>query len=192
LKNPSISYINVTYADFCQQALCEFLDGSRSGVVPRSCLSKAPLKPRPTNGPSPNRPPIRGPPPPGAIPGPLTPGGGRNSPVPGVQVPRPLTPTGRNSPAPYAQSPRPMSPARPRARANSNASPYLAYQPQGRSMSPGPYGAGQLKPTPRPDMNRRRSKSVSQLSDASSTVIPAPLQTLTRKPVGGHKPSGSS
>jgi hypothetical protein len=184
------------------------MDGSKSGVVPRSCLSKAPLQPRSANAPRqglPTRPsPQRGPAPngPGSIPRPLTPGGGRNSPVPsgrassrpGSMVPRPLTPTGRNSPAPYAQQPRPMSPvAGPgRARANSNASPYVAYQPTGRSMSPGPYGAGGLKPTPRPQNLRRRSKSVSEMADIkASSAAPSPL-VPARKPVGGHKPSGSS
>lgn len=184
------------------------MDGSKSGVVPRSCLSKATLHARPANVPRqglPTRPGApRGPAPngPGAIPRPLTPGGGRNSPVPGGRaspgpgsmVPRPLTPTGRNAPAPYAQQPRTMSPvAGPgRARANSNASPYVAYQPMGRSMSPGPYGAGGLKPTPRPRNLRRRSKSVSEMADIkASGAAPSPLMPA-RKPVAGHKPSGSS
>lgn len=185
------------------------MDGSKSGVVPRSCLSKAALQQRPANAPRqglPARPgpQARGPQPngPGDIPRPLTPGGGRNSPVPGGRastgpgsmVPRPLTPTGRNSPAPYAQQQRQMSPvAGPsRARASSNASPYMAYQPTGRSMSPGPYGAGGLKPTPRPDNARRRSKSVSEMADIkASGAAPSPL-IPARKPVGGHKPSGSS
>lgn len=185
------------------------MDGSKGGVVPRSCLSKAPLQARPANLPRqglPARPgpQARGPGPngPGVIPRPLTPGGGRNSPAPsgraspapGSMVPRPLTPTGRNSPAPYAQQPRSMSPvAGPgRARANSNASPYVAYQPTGRSMSPGPYGAGGLKPTPRPQNLRRRSKSVSETVDMkASSAAPSPLMPA-RKPVGGHKSSGSS
>ena len=138
------------------------------------------MKPRLINGPSQNQPPIRGPPP-GAIPRPLTPGGGRNSIVHGVQVSHPLTPTGQNSSASYAQALRPMSPAGPAGpgHANINASPYIAYVPQGRSMSPGPYDA-------------RRSKSVSQLSDASAGAVPVPFQTVARKPVGGHKPSSSS
>ena len=149
-------------------------------MVPRNCLIKAPVKPHPINGPSPNQPPIRGPPP-GAIPHSLTPGGARNSTVPGVQVSHPLTPTGQNSSASYARSLHPTSPAGPagRARANINASPYIAYAPQGRSMSPGPYDA-------------RRSNSVSQLSDTSTGAVPVPFQTVARKPVGGHKPSSSS
>ena len=54
--------------------LCMRLDRSQQGVVPRSCLSKAPVKPR-----SPNQRP-RGPPPAGAAPAPLN-------------VSRPQTPT---------------------------------------------------------------------------------------------------
>jgi hypothetical protein len=171
------------------------MDGQRSGVVPRTCLSKHPLKPRPQNGPPQGRPQARGPP-----------ASGRSSPAPYAQAPRPLTPTGRSSPAPpYAQPPRPASPygqGRPaspyghpsspmtRPRANSNASPYIAYQPQGRSMSPGPYGAGQMKP-PRPDVSRARSNSLGQVTPKvnSPPIGSSPLAPLNqvpaRKAIGG-------
>ena len=79
-----------------------------------------------------------------------------------------------------------------RGRASSNASPYMAYQPGARSASPGPYGAGALKPTPRPDAQRRRSKSVSEMSIGPAPAAPAALPSpVVRKPVGGHKPSPS-
>jgi hypothetical protein len=177
------------------------MDGSKSGVVPRSCLSKAALQARPTNGPRqaiPTRPAgqARGPPPrsPGGIPQPLTPGGGRNSPGPNSpMVPRALTPTGRNSPAAFAQQQRSASQGRPRA--SSGAAPYVAYQPTGRAMSPGPYGAGGLKPTPRPENQRRRSKSVSQVGDikpqSPTGSVPRPLMP-SRKPVASRTSSGST
>ena len=193
--------------------LVSYMDNSRSGVVPRTCLSKSPLKPRPQNAPSTprsgNAPSFA----PGAqTPRPLTPGSGRNSPAPFAQAARPQTPTSRNSPAPYAQPPRPSSPytGRPespygsrtaspmgRARAGSNATPYVAYNPNGpRSMSPGPYGAGGLKPTPRPDNLRRRSNSVGTVPADLSKVAAAPAksqlsQMPVRKPVGSARPSSS-
>jgi len=60
------------------QALCAKMDRSAKGVVPRTCLSKMPVKPR--GPPSQN--------------GPM-PAGINNMPTPppGANVPRPLTPT---------------------------------------------------------------------------------------------------
>ncbi|KAF1816280.1 hypothetical protein P152DRAFT_116627 [Eremomyces bilateralis CBS 781.70] len=134
-------------------ALCLLMNGSKQGVVPRSCLSKTPVKPR--AGPPPNGPP-RGPPPqnmrpgPGPIPGPGAfphPPSGRNSPgrnspgpFPGSPgVPRPLTPgSGRNSPGP-APSHRPMTPP--------------GGRPRGRPQSPGLQHMNQHGPRPRANSN---------------------------------------
>jgi len=75
------------------QALCKRLDGAQQGVVPRSCLSKLPLKrrdgppgPRPMNGRQ-------------QAPGHRVPSGGSvssvNSYLSEEAVPRPLSPAGR-------------------------------------------------------------------------------------------------
>lgn len=214
------------------------MDRSQQGVVPRTCLSKHVIKPRPTGqpqtrpggpkSPGPRGPPpqqqMRGPPTARNSPSPYSPGNGRNSPAPYGQAQRPMTPTGRsspapgraspspyndhggrNSPAPFAQVPRPLSPGgRPaqggRARAATNSSPYVAYQPTGRSMSPGPYGAGQLRPTERPENQRRRSNSMSNitrspnsppttspLSASSTSRLAQPVSQIpVRKPVPGQ------
>ncbi|KAF2402399.1 hypothetical protein EJ06DRAFT_337759 [Trichodelitschia bisporula] len=198
--------------------LCARLDRSQQGVVPRTCLSKNPVKPRPNpNQQQQNRP--RGPPPQNRgspsgpapfanpVPRPLTPTG-RKSPAPFQQAPRSMTPTGRNSPAPYAQPPRAMTPTGNRPRAASNASPYMAYNPQARSMSPGPYGSGQLQTPQRPEPNRRRSNSMGQLSQPQLPAVASPVSAMnspgpsspqshivspigsviTRKPVPGQSP----
>ncbi|KAF2421854.1 hypothetical protein EJ08DRAFT_490121 [Tothia fuscella] len=200
-------------------ALCTLMDRSQQGVVPRTCLSKTTVKARPA-GPAPQgRPngPPRGSPQMRSPGGPMGPSG-HNSPRPMTPQGRPDPPSGRNSPAPYpggraspafggraspapyAQAPRPLSPAgRPagRARAASNASPYAPYNPNQRSQSPGPYGAGQLKPTQRPENQRRRSNSMSNMappnmgspptsSPLSASSIPPLSQIPMRKPVPGQ------
>ncbi|UZP45763.1 hypothetical protein NXS19_013575 [Fusarium pseudograminearum] len=81
-------------------ALCIRLDRSRQGVVPRTCLSTRPVKPRPAqNGPRPG-PPVKGGPPRG--PGPMGPNGGRPQ--------SPMGPPGRPQmgPGPRVQSPGPF------------------------------------------------------------------------------------
>lgn len=119
------------------KALCIRMDRSAQGVVPRTCLSKHPVKPRPQSPrPGPNGPngPMRGPgaPPFAQSPRPHSPSGGRNSPGP------------RNmSPAPYAQSPRPLTPNGGRGRGNSNPAPFA--NPNGRSASPAPNGGSKLR-----------------------------------------------
>ncbi|KAM0343973.1 hypothetical protein ACHAPU_008031 [Fusarium lateritium] len=89
-------------------ALCIRLDRSRQGVVPRTCLSTRPVKPRPAqNGPRP------GPGPGPRGPGPMNPNGSRpQSPMgpprgpPGRPQGRPMSPGPRSqSPGPRAQSP---------------------------------------------------------------------------------------
>ncbi|OCK96611.1 uncharacterized protein K441DRAFT_686067 [Cenococcum geophilum 1.58] len=186
-------------------ALCTRLDRSQRGVVPRTCLSKHPVKPRtgpPRQGPPPGAPNMRGPPMgPGFpqprplspangrnSPRPMSPAGGRNSPGPYGQ-PRAMSPAGgRNSPGPYGQQ-RPMPPAGARGRSNSNA-PYAGPP---RSMSPGPYGGGPQRPIPPPE-GRRRSNSASQvMARRASPPGPSPMNPNpygapipARKPVPGQ------
>lgn len=184
-------------------ALCVRMDRSQQGVVPRTCLSKHPVKPRQGpprqgppgpprgRGPSPNSP--MGPPigPAGVPqPRPLSPASGRNSPHPPSLSPA----NGRMSPAPRSMSPGPrqMPPLQGRARSNSNA-PYAGPP---RSMSPGPYGGGPQM-TPPPQMGRPRSNSASQVG-ARRGPAPGPspmnpnsnvnanMPMPTRKPLPGQ------
>ncbi|EAT89755.2 hypothetical protein SNOG_03024 [Parastagonospora nodorum SN15] len=167
-------------------ALCIRMDRSQQGVVPRTCLSKHPVKPRggpPRQAPPPGMrgPPLRSPMGPGGVPQPrpLSPGSGPNSPHPSAN--------GRMSPSPHAMSPGPrqMSPQMqgpPRGRSNSNApqqgpprgrsnsnAPYAAPQ---RSMSPGPYGGGPQMAPP-PQMGRPRSNSANQAGNMRRGPAPA-------------------
>ncbi|KAF2848288.1 hypothetical protein T440DRAFT_491385 [Plenodomus tracheiphilus IPT5] len=137
-------------------ALCIRMDRSQQGVVPRTCLSKHPVKPRtgpPRQGPPPpgmRGPPIRSAMGPGGIPQPrpLSPGSGRNSPHP---------PSGRNSPGPRQMPPQHFPPQSPRGRSNSNAPNPQFSQPRQRSNSNGPM----MAPPPQID-GRPRSNSASQ------------------------------
>lgn len=185
-------------------ALCVRLDRSQQGVVPRTCLSKNPVKPR-------QGPPRQGPPGPPRMRSP--PNNGPNSPSAmhgGVPQPRPLSPAnngrssphppalspanGRMSPAPRSMSPGPrqmspgphqMGPPQGRARAHSNA-PYAG---KPRSMSPGPYGGGPQMAPP-PQMGRPRSNSASQIARRGSPPGPSPMNPNapmpTRKPIPGQ------
>jgi hypothetical protein len=183
------------------------MDRSQQGVVPRTCLSKHPIKPRSASPARPRGPPIRGPGGPapfGQAPRPMSPASGRGSPSPyGPGAPRPLSPSGRNSPAPgrvspaggrmspapYAQAPRPLTPTSQRPRANSNAAPFQPYQ-QNRSMSPGPYGGSRLRPQESPT-SKRRSNSMSNIAPpAPLSKIPAPK--VSRKPVPSQGSTASS
>lgn len=173
-------------------ALCIRMDRSQQGVVPRTCLSKHPVKPRtgpPRQGPPPpgmRGPPVRSPMGPGGVPQPrpLSPAtNGRSSPhPPGLQPAN-----GRMSPAPRSMSPAPrqMSPPQmqgsprapnapqygpPRGRSNSNA-PYAGPQ---RSMSPGPYGGGPQPMGPNPEFGRPRSNSASQAGNQRRGPAPGP------------------
>lgn len=184
-------------------ALCVRMDRSQQGVVPRTCLSKHPVKPR--QGPPGPR--MRGPPvspamgPPmgqptgqGRVqqPRPLSPASGRNSPHPPSLSPA----HGRMSPDPRSMSPGPrqMSPPQGRARSNSNA-PYAGPT---RSMSPGPYGGGPQMAPP-PQMGRPRSNSAGQPAarrppqNAPSRMNPNPNSSANgttpmphRKPLPGQ------
>ncbi|KAH7115289.1 hypothetical protein B0J11DRAFT_129135 [Dendryphion nanum] len=169
-------------------ALCLRMDRSQQGVVPRTCVSKHPVKPR--TGPPGQRP--RGPPinsamGPGGVPHPrpLTPSSGRNSPHPPALSPA----NGRMSPAP-SSNPRSMSPPQqqqqqhqhqhlqqqqyqphshdqPRSRSNSNAPPAPFAAPHPRSLSPGP----QNMPPPQ---NRGRSNSNAPYAGQPRSMSPGP------------------
>ncbi|KAJ9657110.1 hypothetical protein H2201_008286 [Coniosporium apollinis] len=170
-------------------ALCQRMDRSQQGVAPRTCLSKHAVKPRPASpaqgrprGASPQ---LRGPP---RSPLPLSPPNGRNSPGPFARQAGPVPPSGgRNPPSPFAGQPRPASPAGGRGRSQSNA----AYPGALRSMSPGPYGAGQGPSRPQP--SRRRSNSASGVTGRGmpppglSPMNPAAAGAVPlRKPVPGQ------
>lgn len=160
------------------------MDQSQQGVIPRSCLSKYPVKPR---GPGP-----------GAGTGPASPARaadqqgrvreGMSSPAPASDSPASsvypseqfqtvATPDRQAAPTfiPY----KPNSPAQQQP-TNSPVLPYA--QPQ-RSMSPGPYGGSYQKPTIAE--GRRRSNSHGNIK--SLRVVPSPQANVVpvRKPIGG-------
>lgn len=149
-------------------ALCVRLDRSQQGVVPRSCLSARPVKPRarppPGAGPGPVGP--MGPPPPGFYP---------HDPRPrSPSAPRPMSPAqhphgGPPPPRPYPQHP--MSPAQfpPTPRSFSPGPGGRPMPP--RSMSPGPYGPPGLQRPEMPASQRKRSNS------AGGLVGPIPRST---------------
>ncbi|KAM3509409.1 hypothetical protein MY11210_006332 [Beauveria gryllotalpidicola] len=133
-------------------ALCIRLDRSQQGVVPRTCLSTRPVKPRAPPGASRPGPPInpqggypRGGPPPGR---PMTPQG-----RPMTPQGRPMTPQGQRPP--QGMSPRPGGPMSPGARPQS-PSPRHQGPPDDRPQSPnsmsprpmGPPGRSPMNPTP--------------------------------------------
>lgn len=148
-------------------ALCIRMDRSQQGVVPRTCLSKHPVKPR-------NGPPRQGPPPPGMRGPPIRPPMGPN----GVPQPRPLSPaSGRSSPHPpnlspangrMSPGPRSMSPG-PRQM----GPPQMQGAPRARSNSNAPqYGGPQMAPPPQ--MGRPRSNSASQAGNPRRGPAPGP------------------
>lgn len=163
-------------------ALCIRLDRSKQGVVPRTCLSARPVKPRPQqNGPRPG-PPVnpqgpgnRGPGPQGRPPmSPMGPGG----------QPRPMSPANRAAPpANRPQSPagRPISPYRPQSPAGPPQSPAGV-----RSQSPGPQQRAQSPSA----MNRRNNPpGPSPMNPQQQQQQPAPQQQqhqIERKPVPGQ------
>jgi hypothetical protein len=155
-------------------ALCVRMDRTQQGVVPRTCLSKHPVKPRtgpPRQGPPGPR--MRGPPINSTMgnggvsqPRPLTPSSGRNSPQP----PYPAN-NGRNSPAqhmpPSAQPPYPVN-------GRNSPSPRMSPGPQ-RSMSPGPLHMS--PPNMGPPEGRVRSNS--------NAPYAAPQRSMSPGPYGG-------
>ncbi|RAH65587.1 SH3 domain protein [Aspergillus aculeatinus CBS 121060] len=145
-------------------ALCTRLDRSQQGVVPRSCLSSRPLKPRPPPGPGARGPPMAAPNRP-MPPRPTTPSSSFNPPLPRPQSPaRPMSP-GQPSYAGPGPMPlrlpnqRPMSPAQ-GPPAPRSFSPGPGPRPMApRSMSPGPYGLPGMQKPSMPASQRSRSNS---------------------------------
>jgi hypothetical protein len=173
-------------------ALCITMDRSQQGVVPRTCLSKHPVKPRtgpPRQGPPP--PHMRGNPP---IRSPMSPGGIQSqrpmSPADGSHPPALSPASGRMSPGPRAMSPGPRQMASPqmqqgpRGRSHSNA-PYAGPQ---RSMSPGPYGGGPQMAPPS-EMGRPRSNSANQAMGPRRGPAPGPSPMNPNSPIVGSVPS---
>lgn len=133
-------------------ALCIRLDRTQQGVVPRTCLSTRPVKPRPPPGANRNGPPVnpqggfpRGPGP-GPGPGPnynqgrMTPQGMRNGPPPG--------PPGPPGTRPYGPPSRPQSPSvmRPQSPSMRPQSPNVMAR---RVTPPGPPAASRMnQPSP--------------------------------------------
>ncbi|KAI0387379.1 hypothetical protein F5Y04DRAFT_3626 [Hypomontagnella monticulosa] len=133
-------------------SLCIRLDRTQQGVVPRTCLSTRPVKPRPAGGV------------PGARNGPpVNPSGPRGPRGPGPNYPpgqRPMTPqSGRPESPMYPMSGgRPQSPAMMRPNSPANGRPMSPYgnrpasPASGRPMSPGPQAQ-----SPGPRQQRRMS-----------------------------------
>lgn len=190
------------------QALCQKMDGTQQGVVPRSCLSKQPLKPRPGPPPAGARPPMGSPQGPRA----RRPSNASSNGIPVLGQPRPLSPaTGRKSPGPqgppqghprvgsnasFAVQPRPMSPASGRNSPGPRAmSPVNPVGPRQRSQSNASFNA------PRPqfaqDAQRPRANSMGTAGRGTppgpSPLAPAPAPGAgtndavpQRKPVPGQ------
>lgn len=149
-------------------ALCIRLDRSRQGVVPRTCLSTRPVKPRPMqNGPRGPPPGMRGPP---QQQRPMSPAMNGQRMAPNALQIRPSTPNGQHprpaSPAGSMQQrqPRPMVQGQDQGRPRSNS----AAQMQRPRMAPGP---SQMNPNPMP-----------QFDGAGSP----PQGSIGRKPVPGQ------
>nr|RBQ93458.1 hypothetical protein FVER53263_04181 [Fusarium verticillioides] len=168
-------------------ALCIRLDRSRQGVVPRTCLSTRPVKPRPAQGgPRPGPPVKAGGPPRG--PGPNQPHGQRPmTPQGNFGQARPASPAGPNPNGSRPQSPmgppgrpqgRPMSPG-PRAQSPGPRNG----PPSGRPMSPGPRSQ-----SPRPAGGR--SQSPSGMNRRNNPPGPSPMNP-SQEPRSGPSPSGS-
>ncbi|EXA47505.1 hypothetical protein FOVG_04587 [Fusarium oxysporum f. sp. pisi HDV247] len=168
-------------------ALCIRLDRSRQGVVPRTCLSTRPVKPRPAQG--------------GPRPGPpVKAGGPARGPGPNQpQGQRPMTPQGN-----FGQA-RPASPAGPNPNGSRPQSPMgPPGRPQGRPMSPGPRAqspgprngppsGGPMSPGPRsqsPGPAGGRSQSPSGMNRRHNPPGPSPMNP-SQDPRSGPSSSGS-
>jgi hypothetical protein len=172
------------------QARCIRLDGSQEGVVPRTCLSARPVKPRAPgssgHNPSPRDPPKMGPNGRAMSPG---------APPRFYQDSRSMSPNRQMFPAPpRPQSGRPMSPGPvqfpevPRP-----LTPGQGYRAvPARSMSPGPYGPPGIQRPPILNVDRKRSNSFGGVPGKSGPN-PSPLAEtdlpqafIARKPVPGQ------
>ncbi|KAI0892664.1 hypothetical protein F4806DRAFT_228306 [Annulohypoxylon nitens] len=118
-------------------SLCIRLDRSQQGVVPRTCLSTRPVKPRPAGGPPHGR---NGPP--------VNPSGYRGPRGPGPNYPpgqRPMTP----------QSARPQSPAMMRPQSPATGRPMSPYGSRPASPASGRMSPGPRAQSPGPRQQRR-------------------------------------
>ncbi|KAH6895356.1 hypothetical protein B0T10DRAFT_213697 [Thelonectria olida] len=185
-------------------ALCIRLDRSRQGVVPRTCLSTRPVKPRPQGAPRPGPPvnangPPRGPMGPPGPPGqrPMTPQGRPMTPQGRPQSPagqRPMTPQGRPmTPQGRPQSPagqRPMTPNGGRSQSPMGRPMNAPGAPAGRPMSPGPRAQSPGPRSQSPNgMNRQGRNSPPGPSPMNPNQPPAqgpPTGPVGRKPVPGQ------
>lgn len=148
------------------QALCEYMDKSRQGVVPRTCLSKLPLKPRPNGPPPPGMGPMRSqspsqndlsmPPPPAHR----------------ELFPAPLSPSFNNMNAPGPMAPPWIPDINGRQRSYSNVQ-------QGDAMAGPHMGPNGVYGRPAGFNSHRRSASMGQMV-ANPGMIPS------RKPVPGE------
>ncbi|KAK8080301.1 variant SH3 domain-containing protein [Apiospora hydei] len=183
-------------------ALCIRLDRSQQGVVPRTCLSTRPVKPRPAGGPpgARNGPPInpnRGP---GGAPRgqrPMTPQGGR--PQSPAMMGRPQSPAMMGRPQSPAMS-RPQSPAMrgPQSPAGMRGPQSPGGPMNGRPASPGPRpmspaGARGQSPGPRQRNGSESGKSARRMTPPGPSPLQqqqeqqqAPPRPVARKPVPGQ------
>ncbi|KAM0426158.1 hypothetical protein ACHAPT_008502 [Fusarium lateritium] len=183
-------------------ALCIRLDRSRQGVVPRTCLSTRPVKPRPAQaGPRPG-PPIKptGPP---RGPGPnhpqgqrpMTPQGNFGPGRPASPAGRPMTPNGSRpqSPMGHPMGP-PGRPAGPMSPGPRTQSPGPFQGPPGpRSMSPGPRsqspGPFQGPPGPRSMSPGPRSQSPGPRQGPPNRAMSPGPRSQSPGPAGGRSQS---
>ncbi|KAI0098317.1 hypothetical protein GGR51DRAFT_565770 [Nemania sp. FL0031] len=143
-------------------ALCIYLNRSRQGVVPRTCLSTRPVKPRPAVGPT----------------------GPRNGGIP-------VNPSGPRGPGPYSPNyqpgpqGRPESPMRPMNGRPQSPAQMRPYSPAGgRPMSPhtgrpaSPAGGPPMSPGPRaqsPGPRQQRPQSPNGMNRRHSPPGPSPM-----------------
>ncbi|KAI1775390.1 hypothetical protein F4818DRAFT_416458 [Hypoxylon cercidicola] len=162
-------------------SLCIRLDRTQQGVVPRTCLSTRPAKPRPAGGPGARNGP------------PVNPSGPRGPRGPGPNYPpgqRPMTPqSGRpESPMRPMTAGRPQSPAMMRPQSPATGRPMSPYGGRpaspatGRPMSPGPRAQ-----SPGPRQQRRMTPpGPSPMNPNGSSPQHSPQGPLARKPVPGQ------
>ncbi|OTA98093.1 hypothetical protein M426DRAFT_28786 [Hypoxylon sp. CI-4A] len=171
-------------------ALCIKLDRSQQGVVPRTCLSTRPVKPRPAGGPPNGRPgpPInpsgaRGPrgPSPKFPPGqrPMTPQSGRpESPMRPMMTGRPQSPASMRPQSPATG--RPMSPYGSRPASPATGRPMSPMSPGPRAQSPGPRQQRRMSPPGPSPMNPNSGAPSPQQFNGP------PQGPVGRKPVPGQ------
>ncbi|XXG99351.1 mannosyltransferase [Hypoxylon texense] len=163
-------------------SLCIRLDRTQQGVVPRTCLSTRPVKPRPAGGP------------PGARNGPpVNPSGPRGPRGPGPNYPpgqRPMTPQNGRPESPMMRpmtAGRPQSPAMMRPQSPANGRPMSPYGGRpaspatGRPMSPGPRAQ-----SPGPRQQRRMTPPGPSPMNPSSGPPQQQQGPVGRKPVPGQ------